>query len=533
MVAVAVGCEGRVAETPDDASHDAGPDTAVEPPRDGAAPHDAGAPEGALDAPAVDVQDAAPDDATSGKVAWDDPSRYARCPYPLEADGPVVFRGERVPKLLGAAIGDITAFRWADQWVRVPLQVDERRWLDWPDPQLVYVVRHGWDGIFDHDDDPAFDADDEVAIPWEAFGEAPPDEAGRPPGTTGPGYVVRLPDAGGVVVVYGSGPAMAPLPWSDVEYVRRDCATDPDDPALPCGTPLGTASEDTWVRTRCYGAHFSMNWVLDDLHVTTEGGGDGTDLVDRWKGRGFTSGPEAPFDDTGEHEGHRDAAGTGLCGWSEVDGGHYYVGHTDGPVRAIRVIRGACSYGNTIRTWVFDRTRYTDEILLRGHSVAKWTGGLGFYWDYSSSAAPLVYRGEGLPGDVILDGVPDFPDPNVADIPLSKVENGYWEQVTSTHGSLVFFTRQTLAFSKGASSNTLVHYALDDAGHNDGTGNEAGVIGGHGIRFLTLQGTEQAPARLESVIRPAAANLPYVGEAFAESERQALEVVVEVVVEPE
>jgi hypothetical protein len=450
-------------------------------------------------------------------VAWDDESRYRSCGDPTTPDGPMVFAGERFPALLGVALDRVAAYRWAGEWLRVPVQIDERRVIAWPDPQLLHVVRHGWDGVFDHDDDPAFDANDELVLPREAFGAAAPAGAEPPEGVLGAGVLVRYSPAAGEwahAYVFRTETPGEDAAFSLVRYRRRDCFTDPAEPSFPCGTALGSAREDTWVDTPCYSLHYSMNWVLDALHVHAPAGGDGTDLIDRWKGRGFTSSAEAPFGGGGEHEDHRDQSGTGLCGWSEVDGSHYYVGHTLGPVRAIRMVRGACSYANTIRTSFFYRTHVVDHLLLRGHQVPAWSGGIGFYWDYSVAAAPLTYHREGAP-PVALDGVPDYAAPNVAPMSLSALEAGTWEQVSSARGSLLFHTTQSLAFSAGATTNSFSVYLLDDLAHDDGTGEEPGLVGGHGLRFQTLQDTEKNPAGLRMVIRPAAANLPNVGSAFS------------------
>src|SRR5260221_5836960 len=40
---------------------------------------------------------------------------------------PAVIAGALVPSLIGMPVGDVVAFRWANGWTQIPVQIDQRK----------------------------------------------------------------------------------------------------------------------------------------------------------------------------------------------------------------------------------------------------------------------------------------------------------------------------------------------------------------------------------------------------------------------
>ena len=97
-------------------------------------------------------------------------------------DDPVVLTGAGTPALLGTAPGDVVAFAWRGAWKQIPVQVDERKLFDlrtayptsfncggnslcyspFPTPAKLRYADGGT--LVGADDDPALDANDEIAF---------------------------------------------------------------------------------------------------------------------------------------------------------------------------------------------------------------------------------------------------------------------------------------------------------------------------------------------------------------------------------
>jgi hypothetical protein len=178
------------------------------------------------------------------------------------------------------------------------------------------------------------------------------------------------------------------------------------------------------------------------------------------------------------------------------------------------MIRGAASFENILRTWIFTRSQIIDTIFFRGHDFSAASGGLGFYWDYHTEALPLVYRSQLVPDGVEIDGVADFPGVNVSVLTPDDLLVGLWEQVSGPSGGLAFDFRQTRPFGGQASLNEMRRYYHDDASFDDGTGDDPGVYGGHGYRFLSVVDTELSPVEFQLTIRPLPADAESLGSAF-------------------
>ena len=102
---------------------------------------------------------------------------------------PIVVTGADVPKLLGEAPGEVVAFRYESGWKQVPVQVDERKLVDFaavrdghqtsgrPFSQVAYADPGTFSGA---DPDPSVDADDEIAAMAADSGDAAPIDVRTP-----------------------------------------------------------------------------------------------------------------------------------------------------------------------------------------------------------------------------------------------------------------------------------------------------------------------------------------------------------------
>ena len=102
-------------------------------------------------------------------------------------EDPVVLTGAQVPALSSVAAGDVVAFRWLQSWEQVPVQVDERKTVDFGAvyngtpmgfSTTVYADPNTFTGA---DSNGNVDSDDEVAFMSKDVGlEAPGDATTRP-----------------------------------------------------------------------------------------------------------------------------------------------------------------------------------------------------------------------------------------------------------------------------------------------------------------------------------------------------------------
>jgi hypothetical protein len=395
---------------------------------------------------------------------------------PERASEPIVVSGAALPALFCVPPSQIFVFSYRQgQWKQIPHQVDERQ-------EVGTIVPNGvWETIFPCSEEcelryvfvgeegNGLDADDEVVFLAADLGEPAPASAPPPEGTQGAGYQVEVTLSGGASVgfasIYASMSLAKDFGPAQVSYSRA---------------VIDTSHEDTTIRTSRYQIHFSRNWVLDALEVLAGGGGDGTDLIDRWKGR---------FPVGGETEDM----------WSETSG---YMGAINGPVRAVREIIGAMSWPLTTRVDLFYPARAETIFNLNGHRI----NSVESYWDYALAATPLTYYNPLIPGGTIIDGVPDPAYPNRTGDAGPQFEQG-WDQVDSAHGGIVF------AFQSDV-PGPIVPFFLDDVGFNDGTGDDPagqpGVVGGNGLQGLS----PVSPGLVRFTYWPMHANAGNVGASF-------------------
>jgi len=332
-----------------------------------------------------------------------------------QRDDPLVIEGSRLEALTGIDPQRLVAFKYRrtrnrrhERWIQVPVQVDERRFVDFGqvpstnsapgsegtvyggDPighgAVQYTDPNTWVGP---DTDPTLDPDDEVALMSGDAGDRSRRHGRglRPRHVRGKGATrVKLIDplGGSARFLYlyearrgGATPAGAP------DYVSYEFSLDSGEYRSTYRRRTGPNPEHSLISTSEYRAGFSDRWFFDDLAVTG-GGASGAELLDGYK---FSFGPttcqrsEATF--------------------NAAEGA--FVANLDGPVRAIRSYVGANSGPLTERTHVFYRDRHEIVTDLRVHAVP----GPLLYHDLGSGGIGMTYFNSVNRQGVVVDGVPD------------------------------------------------------------------------------------------------------------------------------
>lgn len=358
-------------------------------------------------------------------------------------DQQVVLTGADVPDLVGTAPGRVVAFALATpfgdpQWVQVPVQVDERKVVDFgvqPGSNAtagttgtvygstatsgVALLQYADAGTFTGaDGNPAVDADDEVVfMARDAGGKRQPgtaDPAGVVPGS---GVQVQLDDPlgddqQGWVYLYESTGDLDPSAGRD--YVDYDFNLTSGAYKTTYKRADGPNPETSLVTTDTYQARMTDRWDDADWRITSAGA-SGVDLLDGVKNEFFL----------------------GVCGRSNrtfQDAEGAFVANIDGPVRAIRSYIGANSGPLTQRTNVFYRDHQEIRTNLRVHAIP----GVLDYLDYSAAALGMTYSSS-TTGAVTIDGTQDSVS---ATLPT-------WELVDGAPGSIVTTTRLTTTIPNG------------------------------------------------------------------------------------
>ena len=361
---------------------------------------------------------------------------HAAAPAGRESD-PVVLTGAEAPTLLGAEPGRVVAFAWEDGWRQVPVQVDERKVVDYaavrnghqtsgrPFSNVAYADGGTRAGA---DPDPNLDADDEIAaMAMDAGTSAPP--RATPPDGVEPGSrtSVRIvdplgSDAPSFLYLFRSGGGLDPAAGRDYvaysfDLLSGDYLTTYDFDGIPGGdsTQSGAPAnpENSRVKTDAYSGHFASRWIGDGLSVTASGA-TGADILD----------------------GDKAQVNYG-CGRSELTfsrGGGGFIANIDGPVRAIRSYIGANSGTYTQRDHVYYRDSEVATTYLRVHPGIST---ISQFLDYSPAAGGMIYRNSAAPEGVTIDGVTD---------PGLETDTGLgprldWEQTTGPQGSLTVINR--------------------------------------------------------------------------------------------
>jgi len=324
---------------------------------------------------------------------------------------PVVLTGADVPPLRGMAPGLLVAFRYDGGWQQVPVQVDERAYIDLGKvyggaavgvPVLSYTDAGTFTGA---DADPNIDDNDEIVVMAKDAGGAPP-AFSEPAGVVAnSGVQVSVADvataASGVVYLFRQDGSLDPAAGAAYVTYAFNLLSGPY--LTTYNKTNGPNPENSTASSPYYAHHFGDRWMSDELRVYA-GGATGADILDRHKAL-FAPGNCARSEDTFD-------SGEGA-----------FIVNKSGPVRALRGYIGANSGPYTQREHVFYERRQDITTFLRVHSI----GSVMDFFDYSPDAAGMTYRNSLNLGGVTIDGVPDSVTPG----------QPAWESVDGAQGSLV------------------------------------------------------------------------------------------------
>lgn len=362
---------------------------------------------------------------------------------------PVVMTGAQLPALSSVAAGDVVAFRYVQNWSQVPVQVDERKPVNFTTvynnavsanfTTTVYTDPNTFTGA---DTNPNVDADDEVAFMARDVGLEAPSDAGNPAGVVaGSGVKVRVrttlggSDKDGWIYLFKRSGSLDP--GAGQHYVTYNFNLTSGAYKTTYKLTDGPNPENSTITTPYYVDHFSDRWLNDQIKVKA-GDASEVDILDRAKA---TLGP-------------------GSCGRSEDtfdDAEGAFIANKSGPVRAIRSYIGANSGPLTQREHIFYEQREDIRTFLRVHSVpGPWD-----FFDYSAAASGMKYRNNLNTGGVTIDGTPDTPVDGRID----------WETVDGPQGGLSMVHTLTTDITN---LNVTSHY-LDDS--TPGTGAETQCTG--------------------------------------------------------
>lgn len=340
----------------------------------------------------------------------------------LRPADPVILSGASAPSLLGALPGSVVAYRFESSWIQIPVQIDERDYVDFgriydASPvnvtALVYTDAATWTGP---DSDPMVDSNDEIVLmAHDAGGRVPVGLSSEPPGTVvNSGIEIRITDSlrtGAVGFVYlFRTPVAAQQPTAYVLYTFQ----------LLSGAYRATYNlmngpnpEDSTVVTSYYREHFSDRWIQDELEL-----GDSVsapDLLDRDKVL-FAPGTCDRSENT-------------FCGY-DVPGGAAsrgaFIANKAGPVRAIRSILGANSGIITQRDlFLYDR-RQDVVTTVRVHPIP----GCMSFFDFSPAATGMTYSVKSRNGRIQTAPVDGHPDAIIEGMTE-------WEMLSGSPGTII------------------------------------------------------------------------------------------------
>lgn len=368
---------------------------------------------------------------------------------------PVVITGSETPLLIGIEPEQVVAFSFDGSWIQVPVQVDERKLIDYrPVRQSVfnsnneframaYADPNTWaeaDGVPQTvttpanrgsgavvpgtTGDPKFDADDEIAMMAVDAGiaaggvEAP---EGVDPGTRTPVKVTDPLDPSGSRFLYLFRTTSGLDPAAETDMVLYEQTYDPllvggyragyhygsigDNIAGPPVNP-----EKSTVTTARYELGFPGRWMVDRMVIAAASAPD-VDLLD----------------------GDKSTVGQTGCGRNELTfsrGGGGFIANLDGPVRAIRSFVGANSGTFAQRDYIFYEGIWETRTYLRVHpGINQFVSAM----DLAPDASGMVYRNSNNPSGMTIDGIQDNP---VA----GQIS---WDQFSGQYGSVTNVARLT------------------------------------------------------------------------------------------
>ena len=340
---------------------------------------------------------------------------------PLQRDAdPVVLSGQDLGSLIGTETGRIVGFRYENGWVQIPIQIDQRKEVDFGtvyNTQMtgLTTIAYADPETFCGDDpDPDFDSDDELVFMTTDVG--PDVDASGYPNNVLPGsglqvYLVDPLDGGeGNIYLFVSDGTGALSPDAGQDYVKYEFHLLAGNYQQNYNLGDGYNPEKSLVATGAYSTFFTDRWIREEIRVQAEGAND-VDILDRQKimfAPGNCERTETTF--------------------SKGEGA--FFANIDGPVRAIRSYLGANSGIYTQRDHRFYRRREDVTTTLRVHPIPGNTD----LFDYSPAATGMRYFNDfnATGFGAVIDGYPD----SVFQGPIQ------WELVTgSSQGSLVMVHR--------------------------------------------------------------------------------------------
>jgi hypothetical protein len=350
----------------------------------------------------------------------------------VRPEEPVVFTGNELPGLVGAAPDDIVAFahtrpNGVPTWTQIPVQIDQRKVVDFGQypgsnatpgvdgtvygttPIGVTALQYADAGTFvGADTDPTFDGDDELVFMSSDAGGVPRSaEKTEPAGVVpGSGLRVQISDSidgsrTGYVFLFRTDGSLDPAAGRD--YVEYDFNLTSGAYKTTYKRADGPNAETSVVTTDNYRVGMTDRWIENQWRVDAAGA-NGVDILDGVKAR----------------------FGLGTCGRSNAtfaDGEGAFIANIDGPVRAIRSYVGANSGPLTQRTHVFYRSTTATTTNLRVHAIP----GIMDFVDFSSDAIGMSYANSVHPVGVTIDGSADAITTAIPD----------WELATGAQGSVM------------------------------------------------------------------------------------------------
>jgi hypothetical protein len=382
---------------------------------------------------------------------------------------PVVLTADETPRLLGVAPEEVVAFAWFEGWSKVPtgwfqvpVQVDERKMIDYrPISQsgmdgpglrgMAYADPHTWaeaDGVpqtaTDRENpghgpaipgtagDPNLDGNDEIAMmAYEGglpAGDRPAPEGTDPDSRTPVRFTDPLhPGEHAYIYLFRSNGSLAPDAGEQLVNYRRRFV-----PRLAGGYRFGydfegtsakagrgpANREDSTVLSTRYDTRMPGRWMLDHLVIAAARGSD-VDLLD----------------------GDKLVAGENGCERTEKTfsrGAGGVIADVHGPVRAIRSAIDTGEAPFSQRDYLF-----YDGMLETRTYLPRVEGPVISAMDLSRAAKGMTYRNSENPDGVRIDGQPDELKPG----------SFGWEQFAGDQGSITNVT-EAIGGAAGASQGS-------------------------------------------------------------------------------
>jgi len=200
---------------------------------------------------------------------------------------PVVITGLELRSLNRVAVDHIVGFRFQDSWEQIPIQIDERKWVDfkvvynnWPCGfgTMAYVDTTTYVGP---DTDPDFDSDDELVFMAKDAGNLAPLSGDFPVGVLEESRVEikihdPLDDAVAYVYLFESDGSLRPDAGGD--YVAYEFRLLNGSYFTHYQKGEGYNPEDSNIQTDAYQTHFSDRFIRDELRILA-GSATGVDIL--------------------------------------------------------------------------------------------------------------------------------------------------------------------------------------------------------------------------------------------------------------